>query len=91
MFLAGESLIKMELFFARFEVFYGFVLWKASMLWVEVVGVTLVYICLDSLFLFLFISLGENFRQAERFRTSKAHRVGGFHWIPNRTQSQMRP
>jgi hypothetical protein len=30
--------------FYGFEGFYGFVLWEAPVLWVEIMGVTLVYI-----------------------------------------------
>jgi hypothetical protein len=43
MFLAGEFSHKIEAVFAGFEgVFYGFGLWEVEMLWVWVMGVTLV-------------------------------------------------
>jgi hypothetical protein len=42
MFLAGESPIRLGLFSAGFEGFYGFGLWEVKMLWVQLMGVTLV-------------------------------------------------
>jgi hypothetical protein len=43
MLLAGRQTHKIKAFFMGLRVFYGFGLWEFKMLWVRIMGVTLVY------------------------------------------------